>query len=101
MKTRNLIFKCVKEFEMYIRYDILHNNYEDVQFTKRLNNKEMLSLILEESEHHMPFTVEQKELLEKVNKKLVKYGLDIWNCWNNTVNGNFKLKEPSQWGKLS
>ena len=31
----------------------------------------MMNLIIEESEHHMPFTVEQKELLEKLNKKLV------------------------------
>ena len=74
MKTRNFIFKCVKEFEMYILYDVLHDNYEDEQFTKRLNNKEMLNLILEESEQHIPLSAKQQKLIEKVNKKLEKYG---------------------------
>ena len=76
MKTRNLIFKCVKEFEMIIDYSILNEIYYD-EFGNKKTQKEMLNLMIEESEHRMPFTVEQKELLEKLNKKLVKYGLDI------------------------
>ena len=75
MKTRNSIFKCVKEFEMIIDYSILNEIYYD-EFGNKKTQKEMLNLILEESEHYMPLTVEQKELLEKLNKKLVKYGLD-------------------------
>ena len=77
MKTRNLIFKCVKEFEMYILYDVLHKNYKVNGFKKRFTNKEMLNLILEESEqhkHYIPLSAKQQRLIEKVLKKLEKYG---------------------------
>ena len=59
---------------MYIQYDILHKNYEVDGFNERFTIKEMLNLILEESEQHIPLSAKQQKLIEKVNKKLEKYG---------------------------